>query len=207
MGTGATGITTLYDILYNPGTIANLSRSMSPLCFRHSCRPALHFRAIVTAHFETGAITLSPPSSGDRDAQRKLRRCHIKLSYLQQSAGRHSYRAQGDFSLEFWHSLPLECRPVITHLLTPPTSTPSVYLSTSTLSSMRNKIRSSMSDHNSVMTRRHAARHFIQLAALRFELCAALYHAVQRRWIPGRAGRHFNFTRDFSIAMTFACPM
>ena len=209
MVTGATGITTLYDILYNPGTNANLVKVDVPTVLPTFMQAGpFTFVPSSPLTFETGgynafttfvAETVTPSESFAAAYKTPVTSSSPLVDTL--------IGAQGDFSLEFWHSLPL-AMPSSYHPFTysASTSTPSVYFIDVDfeLNAQQNPVIY-VGINNSVMTTtptppvissnwQHFALSYVQPYTM---LCnGAGFQVVQ--------ADDFNFTRDFSIAMTFS---
>ena len=203
--TSSSGTNTLYDILYTAGSNANLVKVDVPSALPTFVQSWLfNFVTSYPLTFETGGYNAfttfvsetSTPSESFAGAYRTpVTSTDSQIDTL--------LGTQGDFSLEFWHSLTLT--PVtdyhpFTYLAS--TSKPLVYyvdVDFEDGSDIYVRINNSVmqADH-------HAARLLITLEAFCSHLFATLHDLCEGAGFEVKQATNYDFNRDFSIAMTFA---
>jgi hypothetical protein len=209
MVTDATGFTTLYDILYTPGTNANMIKVDTPTLLPTFMQTGpFTFVPSAPLTFQTGGYnafttfvteTVTPSESFASSYKTPV----VSSSPLVDTL----LGPQGDFSLEFWHSLPLS-PPQSYHPFTysASTNTPVVYyVDVDFELDAKQNPNIYLGINNSVMMTaptppvissgwEHFALSYVQPYTI---VCNGAGFEVAQ-------GGNFNFTRDFSIAMTFS---
>jgi hypothetical protein len=210
MVTDTTGLTTLYDILYNPGSNANVVKVDLPTLLPTFMQTGpFTFVPSAPLTFQTGGYNAFTTFVAETVMPSESFAASYKTPVTSSSPLIDTFLGpQGDFSLEFWHSLPLS-PPSSYHPFTysASTNTPVVYyVDVDFELDAHQNPNIYLGVNNTVMTAaptppvissgwEHFALSYVQPYTI---VCngGAGFEVAQ--------GKNFNFTRDFSIAMTFS---
>ena len=209
MVTDTTGLTTLYDILYTPGANANMVKVDVPTLLPTFMQTGpFTFVPSAPLTFQTGGYNAFTTFVAETVMPSESFAASYKTPVISSSPLVDTLLGpQGDFSLEFWHSLPLAPPPNY-HPFTYSASTnkPVVYFVDVDfeLDAQQNP-NIYLGINNTVMTTaptppvissgwQHFALSYVQPYTI---VCNGAGFEVAK-------GDDFNFTRDFSIAMTFS---
>ena len=213
--TDASGNTTLYDILYTPGGTTNVVTVDVPdLLPTFTQSPAFGFVTSYPLTFETGGYNAFTTSVAETAAPIESFAGAYRTPVVSTDNGIDNLiTAQGDFSLEFWHSLPLT-GPTAYHPATYSASSkdPLVYyvdIDFETTSKIFIGINGSVlrTDTTPPVPSsgwQHFALTYQQPYVMLFDRKGSSTTDTGAAF-EVKSGTNYNFSRDFSIAMTFSC--
>ena len=198
--TDASGTVTLYDIMYTRGRQRQRGEGRRPGAPAdvHADR-SVHLHAVVPAHLRDGRLQrVHDVRRRNVDAELELRRRVQDAGDVDRSARRLADHApQGDFSLEFWHSIPpfdaARLSPV--HVFGEHACSPLVHFVDVDFEDDSNIYVAGQ--RHGVARRGDAAGVLVGLAARRAHLPAAVHDALPGRRLRGEEGRQLQLQSRF----------